>query len=195
MPTATSFDELYATIGVIVLSVTGREWWRRKGMQSQPQGAYAVVYLASDRALEHQVVENVELSLPADNGEVFEQTPWGTSIVDCVVEFYRDAVNDTADQAATRFHNSLYMEKRFADLWQIAGLVGSVRYLDISGAFRADIEPRTQVKFSFIANIAEPSPLHDHLLHDIQSQQINVDHFKQDGTEVNIIVDVDSIIQ
>lgn len=198
MTTATTYDELYDTIGTIVQSVTGRDWWRRTGMQSQPRGSYAVVYLAADQALQHQVVENVELDPPGLNDEVYEQKPWGTATIDCVVEFYRDAINDSANQAASRFRNSLYIEKRFEDLWRIAGLIGNVRWLDISGAFRADIEPRAEVRFSFIANITNPGPdltvpgaIESNQIYDIQSQQVDVTHVKPDGSETIIQVDVD----
>lgn len=191
---ATSYNELYDVIGTIVQSVTGREWWRRTGMQSQPEGIYAVVYLASDQPLQHQVVENIELTPPGTNGEVYEQKPWGTASIDCVVEFYRDAENNTALESATRFKNSLYIEKRFEDLWRIAGLVGNVRWLDISGAFRADIEPRTEVRFTFISNIANPNPVDTNQIYDIQSQRIDVIHVKMDDSEIIIEVDVDSTI-
>lgn len=192
MTTATTYDELYDTIGTIVQSVTGREWWRRTGMQSQPRGVYAVVYLAVDQALQHQVVENVELDPPGPNDEVYEQKPRGTATIDCVVNFYRDTIDDSANQAASRFRNSLYIEKRFEDLWRIAGLIGNIRWLDISGAFRSDIEPRTEVRFSLIANIADPDPIDSNQIYDIQSQQVDVAHVKPDGSETNIQVDVDS---
>lgn len=188
----TSHDELYNVIGGIVLLATGREWWRSTGMQSQPTGTYAVVYLGSDQPLEHQVVENIELDPAGDDGEVFEQKPWGAARLDCTVTFYRSEVDDSANDAATRFRNSLYIEQRYQDLWQISGLVGSVRTLDISGAFRADIEPRTEVRFSLMANIFAPSPLEGNQIFDIQSVEIDVTHVKPDGDETTIPLIIDS---
>lgn len=190
--TITSYNELYDTIGNVVQSVTGREWWRRNGMQSQPEGVYAVVYLAQDQTLQHQVVENIELIPFGENGEVYEQTPWGTATIDCVVEFYRSAENDDALEAAIRFRNSLFIEKRFEDLWRIAGLVGNIRLLDISGAFRADIEPRAEIRFSFISNISHPKPIESNQIYDIQSQQMDVIHVKKDTSETIIQVNVDT---
>lgn len=191
MSTETSLNELYDTIGVLIQSVTGREWWRSTGMQSQPKGIYATVYLQMDQPLQHQVVENVELEPLGENLEVFEQKPWGTTTVDCIVSFYRSTSNNSADEAATRFRNSLYIEKRFEDLWRIAGLLGSVRRLDISGAFRADIEPRTEVRFSFMANISEPGPVDSNQIYDIQSQEIDIIHVGLDNSETLIELNID----
>lgn len=191
MTTATSFDELYDTIGAIIESVTGREWWRSTGMQSQPTGIYATVYLKMGTPLEQQVVENVKLNPVDENLEVFEQKTWGTTTVDCVITFYRSMPDNSADESATRFRNSLYIEKRFEDLWQIAGLVGSVRRIDISGAFRADIEPRTEVRFSFISNITDPGPVDfSNQIYDIQSQKIDITHVKPDNSETLIELEI-----
>ncbi len=190
----TSLNELYETIGTVVQSVTGREWWRSTGMQSQPEGIYATIYLNMDQPLQHQIVENVELDPVGENLEVFEQKPWGTTTVDCIVTFYRSLPDNTADESATRFRNGLYIEKRFEDLWRIAGLVGSVRRLDISGAFRADIEPRTEVRFSFIANISEPGPVDTNQIYDIQSQKIDLTHVRLDNSETLIEINVDKNI-
>ena len=191
---ATSLTELYDTIGLIIQSVTGREWWRSTGMQSQPEGIYATVYLQMDQPLQHQVVENVELDPVGANLEVFEQKPWGTTTVDCTVTFFRSALGNSADESAIRFRNSLYIEKRFTDLWKIAGLLGSVRRLDISGAFRADIEPRTEVRFSFMANISEPGPVNTNQIYDIQSQKIDIIHVRLDDSETLIELNVDKNI-
>jgi len=191
---ATSLNELYETIGMVVQSVTGREWWRSTGMQSQPEGIYATIYLNMDQPLQHQIVENVELDPVGENLEVFEQKPWGTTTVDCIVTFYRSSPDNSADESAVRFRNGLYIEKRFEDLWKIAGLVGNVRRLDISGAFRADIEPRTEVRFSFISNISEPGPVDSNQIYDIQSQKIDLTHVRLDNSETLIELNVDKNI-
>lgn len=193
MATATSYDELYDTIGTIVESVTGREWWRRTGMQSQPQSGYAVVFLGSVDILAQQVVEDIELDPPATGGECFRQVTWGTSIIDCEIDFYRNnGNNDTAAQAATRFRNSLHHTERFYDFWKIAGLLGNVRQLDISGEFRADIEPRQQIRFQIQANVALPVSLSGSEIFDIGSQEINITHVQQDGTETEVKLNVDN---
>ncbi len=194
MSTATSLNELYDTIGTIIQSVTGREWWRSTGMQSQPEGVYATIYLQMDQALQHQVVENVELDPLGENLEVFEQKPWGTTTVDCIVSFYRNTTDNSVDESASRFRNSLYIEKRFEDLWRIAGLLGSVRRLDISGTFRADIEPKTEVRFSFMANISELGPVDSNQIYDIQSQKIDITHVRLDNSETLIELNIDKNI-
>ncbi len=194
MSTATSLNELYETIGTIIQSVTGREWWRSSGMQSQPEGVYATVYLQMDQPLQHQVVENVELDPLGENLEVFEQKPWGTTTIDCVVTFYRSTTNNSAGDSAIRFRNSLYIEKRFEDLWRIAGLLGSVRRLDISGTFRADIEPKAEIRFSFMANISEPGPVDSNQIYDIQSQEIDIIHVRLDNSETLIELNIDKNI-
>lgn len=190
MPHKTSYDELYTTLGAVVQAATGRPWWRKAGIQAQPQGPYATVYLVEGVGMENPVVESVELDPVGDNGETFRQTPWNTTYQDVTVEFFRSASGDTALEAATRFRTALRLEERFWDLWNICGLVGSVRVLDISAIFRADIEPRAQVRFTIYANIADPAPLADDNIFDMQSQEVDVIHVRQDGQETTIPITV-----
>lgn len=192
MSSRTSFDALYLKIGNIVQAATGREWWRKAGIQAQPSGPYATVYIEEGTGLQHQVVESVELDPVGPNGEIFQQTPWGATHLDCKIEFYRDADPDTALVAAMRFRNSLRLEERFWDLWEIAGLVGNIRLIDVSGAFRADIEPRTEIRFNLYANIVDPLPLIGNDIYDIQTQEVTVKHVQQNETETDIVIDVDS---
>lgn len=191
----TSTTELYETLGAIIVAVTGREWWRSTGMQAQPRGVYATIYLVLDHPVESPVVENIEIISEDPNSEVFMQRSWGTTTIDCMISFYRDALNDSANDAAIRFRNSLHIEKRFNDIWRIAGLVGRVRVLDISGVFRADIEPRSEVRFSLMVNLSAPDPIEDNRIFDIQSQKIDLTHVKPDKSETEIIVEIDAPVQ
>ena len=191
MSRKTSFDELYDTLGPIVQRATGRRWWRKGGIQGQPTGPYATVLLVETEGLEQQVVETLELAAPAEAGETLEQVPWNTGRVDCRVEFYRSASNDSAKQAATRFRSALFLEARYWDLWQIAGMVGGVRLIDVSGAFRADIEPRAEVRFSFYANLADPPPLDEARVQEIDAQEVHVLHVSLDETETETVVAVE----
>ena len=187
MPRGTSFDELYNTLGALVLSATGRPWWRKAGIQARPKEPYAIVYLAEGMGLEKQVVEHGEIA-PYLGDEVFTQTPWGTTILDVRLEFYGSRENNTALEAATRLRQALYLEERFWDLWELCALNGGVRLIDLSQIFREDVEGRTELRFSVIANITEPAPLADKDIYDIQSQQVNVTHVKQDGEETLVEV-------
>lgn len=191
MSRGTSYDELYNALGAIALSSTGRKWWRKAGIQARPNYPYAVIYIVEADGLENQVVESVELDQPGDNGESFQQKPWGAATLDVTVEFYQDKAGDTALEAATRFRNSLRLEERFWDIWEIAGLAGGVRLIDISSIFRADIEPRTELRFKLNANISEPDALVDKI-HEITSQRVDVTHVRQDGEETDIPVDIDN---
>ena len=178
MSRATSYDELYSTLGAVVAASTGRSWWRKAGIQAQPVGPFATVYMVEGVGLEHQVVE------PIDDGDDFRQVPWNATTQDVVVEFTRSAAGDTALEAATRFRTALYLEARFLYLWEIAGLVGGVRLIDVSSIFRADVEPRAQVRFSIIANIADPPPVESDVVGTIDSQTVNVKHINQGDDEL-----------
>lgn len=192
MTRKTSFDEIYTTIGPIIKRVTGRDWWKKKGIQARPNTPYALISIQQGVSLQNQVVESIEIDPPSGTGEVFRQTPWNATTLECRVEFFKDGINDAAYDAATRFRSALYLEERFFDLWEICGLVDNVTIIDISTLFRADTEPRAEVRFTLTANIADPAPLDDTDIYDIQSQEINVTHNSIDNIETEIIVDVDS---
>lgn len=190
MSSRTSFDELYIAYGTVITRATGRKWWRKAGIQSQPVQPYATIFFTETSDFQHQVIEDVEILNPT--AEIFTQVPWGAGIIDCEVEFFRSKDNDSALEAATRFKNSLQLQERFWDVFDISGLVGNVRLIDISGIFRADTEPRAQVRFQLHANIGAPLPLQDAEIYDIQHETINVTHVKQDDEETEIPVTVDN---
>lgn len=192
MSRKTSFDELYTTIGTVVNRSTGRPWWRKKGIQAQPSGPYALISLDAVTDFQNQVTENIQLIPPEDTGECFQQIPWNAGEVAVSVVFYRDTVSHKAEDAATRFRTALRLEERFWDLWEICGLVGGINLIDLSASFRADTESRIEVKFRVNANIADPPPLEDHLIYDIQSQEIDVIHHHLNDENTEIIVPVDS---
>lgn len=178
----TSLDELYNVLGPVVQRATGRKWWRKAAIQGQPVGPYATLHLTEFDGLEHQVVETGRLAGPGPNGESLIETPWGTGRVEAKVEFFRSGPNDSALDAAMRFRQALYLSERHDDLWKIAGFVGGVRLVDVSGMFRADVEPRAEVRFGFYANLAGVVPLAGNLLHEIDSQEFDVEVRKTDGT-------------
>ena len=192
MSTRTDFDTLYTTIGEIVKQATKRPWWRKGGIQAQPNGVYATVFIAEGVGLQNEIVENVQLEQPGDNGEIFQQTPWGTLHLDCKVEFFRSNKDkgDTALQAAARFRSALRLEERFFDLWKIAALVGEIRIIDVSGIFRADVEPRAEVRFSFYANVTDPLPYTGVDIFEIDAQTVNVRHVGLDETKTDTVVNV-----
>jgi len=190
MTRKTSFDELYSTLGALVERATGRPWWRKPGIQSRPATPYATVYLSSGDGIEKQIVGHEELLVLGDDGESIQQTPWNTSMVDILVEFFGSRPNDTALQAASRLRSSLYLEERFWELWEICALSGGVKLIDISAIFRENTEPRVEVRFTVVANIADPLPLADSQINDINSQQVDVTHVREDNVETEITVEV-----
>jgi hypothetical protein len=187
-----SQDDIYNALGAVVKSTTGRAWWRKGGIQAQPTGPYATVFLIMGKGVEHDVVDRVPITPVTETSGDAKEIPWGTRLIECQIEFFRSATNDSASDAATRFKNSLQMQARFLDLWLIMGLVGTVDVLDIAALFRADTEPRMRVTFQAYANINEPYPLDGDSSTDIQFQTIDITHVKQDGVETEIPVDVDN---
>lgn len=187
-----SLDNIYSAIGAVVLSTTGREWWRKGGIQSQPVGPYATIFLNLGKGLEHDIVERVPITPVTEVSGDAQEKPWGTRLIDCQIEFLRSATNDSASDAATRFTNSLRMQERFMDLWLIMGLVGGVDVTDIAAIFRADTEPRVRVQFQVYANICDPAPLSGDATTDIQFQTIDITHVRPEGSETQIPVDVDN---
>lgn len=186
MSSRTSFDNLYSVLGAVVAEATGRPWWRKAGIQSRPVGPYATIYVTDGQGLETPVVEMVELELPGPLGETIEQAVWGTTTLQVVVEFLKDAANNTALQAATRLKNAFYLEARYDDLWEIAALSGGVKLVDVSSIFRADIEPRAEVRFQLVANIADPIPLAGVLLDEISSVGIGIG---EEASGIHLIIE------
>jgi hypothetical protein len=186
---ATSLDELYAAYGALILRATGRQWWQKAGIQSRPKLPYATVFFTMVDGNEQQVVSNIELNPEGPNGEIIQQIPWGTAQIETQIEFYGSRENDTAQQAASRMRASLYLEKRWGDIYLISALSGKVSIQDLSLIFREDVEPRTLVRFMILANIVEPVPLADTLIYDIHSQKIEVIHVREDELQTTIEVD------
>jgi hypothetical protein len=190
MPAGTTIGTIYSAIGAVVTRATGRSWWKKAGMQGQPSGTYATVYVTQGDAIAQQVVEHVKYTSELETGEIFRQIPWGTTSLDVQVEFWRSATSNSAIDAAIRFFRSLYLEARWSDLWIYCSLAGSVKTTDISAMFRADIEPRARVEFRIFANLSGPDPLLDVPLHDIQKQPLLIT--EQHGShdlETDIAVD------
>ncbi len=186
MSRRTSFDELYSMIGTVLNRATGRVWWRKAGIQAQPKGPYATLYLAAGQGLQNPVTETVLLEEPDGEGHVFEQIPWGTLHIECQAEFFRSGSNDSAIQAAVRFANALRLEERYWDLWGICGMSGACAVLDISGMFRADVEPRARATFHVYANVAD-SPLLDTKIYDIKRQPITVTREDDEGITFTVL--------
>lgn len=155
----TSFDELYSVLCVLVAYTTGIPCWRKMGIQAQPNGAYATVYLMEGPSPVQDVVEQIDTSpdestFPPDPS-IYE-SPVGLTRLDCRVEFFRNVISQPALDAAIRFRNSLQLQNRFYDLWEISGLVGEIRIIDVSAMFRADVEGRAEVRFSLYADVSAP---------------------------------------
>ena len=190
MSRKTSFDELYTSIGAVITKATGRSWWRQSGIQTQPIGPYSLIYITEGAGVQNPVTELSYNDPIPDSGEVFTETPWGTMLLEIKVSFFRSATNDKALQAATRFANSLRLEERFWDLWEICGLVGGTRIIDVSSVFRQDTEPRAEVRFQVYANVADPAPLNDTQMFDIDTESVTVIHVRQDDMETETVVAV-----
>jgi hypothetical protein len=192
MARKTSFTELYSTIGAIVTSSTGRTWWKKDSVSAQRSGPRAVVYISELMGNSRQMIELIDLYPIPSTGDRFTVTPWGTGYLDVEVEFYGKGTNDSATDAATRFRQSLYMEQRHFDLWEIAALTGGVRITDISAIFREDNEQRTRVRFTLGAHVADPEPLADTEIPDIETQRIDVIVVHPDETETEIEVNIEN---
>ena len=191
MSKGTSISELYTTLGALVTATTGRKYYKGYGLKIVPSEPYALVILSSGRAVENPVVELVELDIPDDNGKVFQEIPWGTLFIDCEIRFLKSGSNNSAQQAATRFKNSLALTKRVFDLYTIMGISGPIQFQDLSSVFRVDIEPRTSIKFSFYANVSLPYTLEDDNINEMEQQTIGVEHINQnsDTTDIDVVVD------
>ena len=86
MPGGTTLNAIYAALGALVASATGRVWWDKRGIQAQPNGPYATVYITVGDGLQNQVVENVLLETPGIGGEIYGQVVWGTCLINIQVE-------------------------------------------------------------------------------------------------------------
>lgn len=161
----TTLDQLYTTINTLVNKVTGRPVWRKTGLQVQPRGPYATTYLREGPSQ----VQDVVYTDPATGN----QYPTGLTRLEVVVEFFRNVAVMSASEAAIRFRQSLQMDERFYDLWTIAGLVGEIRYIDVSAMFRGDIEGRAEVRFNLYADIGAV-PFTTEPVGDIGSVEIDV---------------------
>ena len=188
MPT---LDELYNTLGAVVKEATGRKWWRKDAIQAPPAGPYALLFLTESEGQEKDVVETIEYEEELATGESFKQIPWGTAKLSCQIEFIRSAKNDTARDAAMRMKQALNLEARFYDLWKISSPSGTIRFLDISGMFREDIEPRTRLDFSLLSNISGPEPLTGTDIHEIETFDITVTEVPVGGEEAVEIIEID----
>jgi hypothetical protein len=178
----TTFSSLYSQIGTIVTAATNRKWWRKGGMQATPREPYATIFLDGGNGVEHDVVETVNSLIG------FDEIPWNASRVGVRVEFFRgDALGD-----ASRFRSALQYDQRFSDLWDSMGLAGPINIIDISGAFRADIEQRAEVRFSGNANLAGDAIIADNSIQEIETININVTHVKSDESETDIVVAIEN---
>lgn len=190
MPT---MDELYDTLGAVVKQATGRKWWRKDKIQSPPQFPHAVLFLTDSDGQEKDVVEDAQYEVPLATGESFKQIPWGTAKLKCQIEFVRSARNDSARDAAMRMKLALSLEERFFDLWKIASPSGTIRFIDVAGMFRADIEPRTRLDFAMLSNISGPAPLTGTDIHEIDKLDITVKEESFSGDyEVNETIAIDT---
>jgi hypothetical protein len=188
----TSLEELYTVAGAVLAGATGRPWWQHSGIQSRPDSPYATLYFMQCDDIENGVVEEVELPAPVPaDGEYIREVHLGTTVMECRASFYRSTgPGDSALEAALRFRNALRMEVRFRDLWQIAGLVGGSRIVDISAIFRGDVEPRADVTWKMYANIADPLPLTGIDISEISTQDVGVTHVGLDDEETLIDIEI-----
>lgn len=159
--TATTLDELYTLFCTYITQVTGRPCWRRAGIQAQPKNPYALIYFQQGPSPAQDVKEVVELITPLPTGERFQLTVWGTTRLECKIEFFRNTTTEQALESAVKFRNTLQLEERYWDVWTKCGLLGDIQLIDVSSLFRADTENRAEVRFNLYANLATTSYLHD----------------------------------
>lgn len=184
MQPKTSFDELYGTFVAVIESVTGRPCWRKASMQAQPKSAYSTIYFSEGPSPVLDIVENIVTVV--DGVLVYQQQAWGTTSLDCKVEFFRNDGYGTSNDAAIRFRNSLQYESRFDDIWNICGLIGEIKFVDFTTIFRADIESRSEIRFGLYANIADPLPLFGTDISDIGMQHLDIRKYTTDGDLIQV---------
>ena len=181
----TTIRALYTAIGAVILSATGRPWWKKARIRQRPNTPYALVYISTGKGQENDVVQTAELTTPLETGEKFHQVVWGTKRLTIEVEFFSSSDTDDAQVAAKRFDNALRLDVRFYDLWKMCGLVGSIDYLDFSSVFRGDTEERVRITFNVYANLSD-EPLDGTNLFNIESQGIEIAHVKRDEEKTDL---------
>lgn len=182
MSRKTSFNDLYIAWCELVTAATGRVCFRKTGIQTQPNTAYATIYFEQGPSAVQDVLETAVLDTPLPTGETLSVTVWGTTRLNIKVEFFRNSDAHRAQDEALKFRNFLQLPERWGDIWQICGLVGPIDFIDVSGMFRSDIEGRAEIHLSIYANIATTT-----YLYDIQTQPINID--PAPGIGFSVIVD------
>lgn len=170
-----SVDDIYNSIGALITSSTGRLWWRKGGIQSQPPGSYATVFIEGGPSVEIGVVETIELSEADVPNPSFQEVPWGEAHLRCKIEFLRGGKQGagSAYNDATKFSNSLRLSARDDDIWKLCGLVGKIETRDISAIFASDVEGRADVTFDVNANLAI-LPNTDTSIYEITSVDVSV---------------------
>lgn len=153
----TTMAELYDLLCQIVETVTGRRTWSKSGIQSTPNAPYATVYISQGEGQVYDVVQLTGLTSVNDADPTLREVVWGAIRVGVEIEFYRDSTGATAQIAAAQFRNALHRDARNYDLWQVAGLSGDIRYVDMSAIFRADTENRAKIMFNLYVNILDPT--------------------------------------
>lgn len=191
MPT-TTMSQLYKTLCQVVISATGRKIWSKGGIQATPNFPYATVFLSMGDGFAKDTIINVPLSTPGPNQETLKQYVRSTLHLQCVAEFYRsNGDNDTAAIAALRFKQALQLQEREYDLWRICGLTGPIQFIDTSAIFRADTEPRAQVRFYLYANLGE-EPLNGTDLSEISKQPMQIEFNSLDDHITIISKDIEN---
>lgn len=178
MGNAVSIDDLYNAIGNVITTVTGLEWWREEGIQSQPQGPYATIHLLETGSSSVvDVVETIEIPGAAIPNPSAYEAQWGLTTFSCKVKFRRGGFTGagSAYGQATRFKNSLLLSDRMLDLYTICGLCGGqIELINTSAIFQNDTEPRAEVRFNLNACIATPLPLPDTSVYTIEQVEVDV---------------------
>lgn len=174
---------------VIVNRATGYPVWRKTGIQTPPAGPYSTIFFDYGKGFVQDVVEYVDCP-PDEEGNTLIEVPWGTMRLRMKISFFRNIQTGlTAFGAAIQFKNSLQLQVRYADLWQISGLVGDIEAEDITAAFRADIEPRAEVRFGLYANLVPDitKPLPEGPISTIDSVGLGVTVQPQDATISKVV--------
>jgi len=182
-----SRDDLYNQFITLIKTVTGRDCWRKYGIQSQPAGTYATLELSECTMSPVSPVAKVSNTQTLITDPAYSQVAWGQSLIQCKVEFFRNELVDTAFDAAIRFRNSLLLEDRYWDVWNYCGLVGDIRMIDVSTMFRADVEGRAEIRFSIYANLSNPLPLPNTNITDISEFELKV--YRDSESTDNLVID------
>lgn len=175
MSRKTTQNELYTQWVALIEQLTGRPTWRKGRMLTNPVGGYATIWMGEGPSPTQEVIEYVPRVVENELEPTLNQEVWGTTHLECVVAFHRDTT-ERAASAAVRFRNALQLEQRFFDIWQYCALSGDIRFVDISGIFREDIEPRAEIRFSIYANLTYDDPVvsPDQSIHQIDNVDLNI---------------------